>query len=1356
MLLRLIGHLPPRMQLVAAGGAGGLTFGAATLAIARPSVLPFLGIGLLILLGLVGVVFLAWKLVARRKEKGVVAGLRSGEDDAEGDSSAERRAKVAALREEFVMGLEKLRRTGVKLSEKPIFVMIGAPASGKTRLCGNSGFDFPRGGLTDRQQGIGGTLNMHWWFFDQGIILDTAGALTTSRLEGDRDRWTNFLDLLKQHRRHAPINGLVVTLPVQDLLSESEDRARDNAEMIGERVVEIRHELGVRFPIYVVITKADQLPGFSQFFRVAAAGPRAQQMLGWANPEGLDAPFESGQVDEAMDEIARQVETMRLSVLTEDVQALNPAASRRADACDEIFALADGVRRLKPRLRTYLDEIFKTDSFSKQKEPFVRGVWLTSSLQDESLFDQALRDFLGDEEFRKGRGGEPTEESRPLFIHDLFRKRIRAEYRLVTPDDSGTGRARRRRRVIAGTGIGLAACFVAAAGLGWLGWRDWIGKQEGFWQPTLLGVGQEQWTDDWRDGPRLVRKRGDDWSIIESYDELKIRLERAGDLAAETSRVPAAFWFASVVSPDIGTRDRSLLEKERRLAHARLVQRYVLLPLFEAALDRVNMGEHDPSAADVEILHEVARYLELTNAEDVVEIRSFAGRDRIEGLVKMALDDVDRDRVIEDMLVWMDELHPEVDPALDSVGAGLNEVLTAAGQRVVDRTAAIRQFEHLEEAAVKLVDAEQALTVDDEAVPSDYSERLTTWEKAAKDVQERLDTAAASDRRIEKWFDDPGAGAWTTLRSALRNERSRVLDLVTSWEGVERSDADSSTVAASLAEKDVPEFVDLVGSTEASDGEARVLTRRLAALPSVREAFGREELTKESIVGLRIGGFKSQLDALKSIEADVENMAGPDVEVLRRKVEEAREHTKGRFEELVGESPVEAVLDGSRFVAEEPSAGPSWTPPQTPLGALQAALRSSSAPPPLEVQFAATSDQNDRALRQPARIAALGRDSEALGADGPLARSIERLHQDAVEYWLMSGGGSFVDDVRLVVEDALSARQVIRHLAPRDPDGDGRIVNVAPLRHAVGDARRVARDLLDQDPRVTPQDRNEGVSETERRWLSKFADAASGDRSLARIPDWPPGDVLVTEAREPTRLLWALVGGADQGESTVAKRLRAAYDDEVERARAGLDSANGKFPFGGDGRLTQEEWDRLLQIDDAAIEALAGEEEDHKVARVLQGLGGLVDTEGKIRIKLTAVLPPVGATNGSTGLTAGTSVEIGGVRREIDRVRIRGDGVDLGEYRVPTSEPFSIGGQIQDLKLEPEHDRSCWGPLELLHAAGESEVEGTRRIRFYTPAASGTGAWFRIEIVPPSGSEAPSSDAGEGAAIEEWHELISP
>ena len=125
-----------------------------------------------------------------------------------GITDAAARGRLEDLRRNFAKGIEKFESAGKDFYGLPWYVIVGEPGSGKTEAIRHSQAGFPPG-LQDEFQGVGGTINMNWWFTNYAVILDTAGRLIFEEVEpGVTSEWREFLGLLKKHRYNCPVNGL--------------------------------------------------------------------------------------------------------------------------------------------------------------------------------------------------------------------------------------------------------------------------------------------------------------------------------------------------------------------------------------------------------------------------------------------------------------------------------------------------------------------------------------------------------------------------------------------------------------------------------------------------------------------------------------------------------------------------------------------------------------------------------------------------------------------------------------------------------------------------------------------------------------------------------------------------------------------------------------------------------------------------------------------------------------------------------------------------------------------------------------------------------------------------------------------
>jgi hypothetical protein len=395
-----------------------------------------------------------------------------------GISEPARRARLDDLRRNFEQGVEKFRAAGKNMYSVPWYVVVGEPGSGKTEAIRHCNVGFPPG-LQDQLQGAGGTLNMNWWFTNSAIILDTAGRLMFEEVvPGTTNEWNEFLNLLKKNRPNCPINGMLLVIPVDTLIKDTADNIEKKAGKIAQQFDQIQRTLGVRFPVFVIITKCDLLNGFREFFDDLNDPQLQHQMMGWSNPASLDDRFDPTAVTNHLETVKQRLIDRRRQLLLDPVNTEDPNG-RRTDQVDALYALPDALMKIAPRLRRYLEMIFVAGEWSP-KPLFLRGIYFTSSMTEGSALDAELAEVLGVavDSLPEGR---VWRRDRAYFLRDLFIEKVFRERGLVTRASNADKQQRTRRAII------LTFGFLAVIALGvftWLGSRQLensIGKHRDFW-----------------------------------------------------------------------------------------------------------------------------------------------------------------------------------------------------------------------------------------------------------------------------------------------------------------------------------------------------------------------------------------------------------------------------------------------------------------------------------------------------------------------------------------------------------------------------------------------------------------------------------------------------------------------------------------------------------------------------------------------------------------------------------------------------------------------------------------------------------------------------------------------------------
>ncbi|KVP58471.1 type VI secretion protein [Burkholderia ubonensis] len=293
----------------------------------------------------------------------------------------ESEADIETLKQRLEEAMAILRKDRVKgrfgsqyVYQLPWYMFVGAPGTGKTTALVHSGLRLPLAERLGKQVIGGSTRNCDWWFTDDAVLLDIAGRFTTqdSFAEADQAAWAGFLQLLRKCRPRRPLNGVIVALSAQDLLQLSDTQRALQASAVRERMNELYTKLGIRFPVYVVVTKCDLLAGFVEFFDDLGRDEREQV---W----GVTFPFaEKGSPDDALatfpgefDALERQLQARVLHRMQQETDARRRAL---------VYGFPQQFARLENLLQGFLNDAFSTSRF--EQAALLRGVYFTSGTQE--------------------------------------------------------------------------------------------------------------------------------------------------------------------------------------------------------------------------------------------------------------------------------------------------------------------------------------------------------------------------------------------------------------------------------------------------------------------------------------------------------------------------------------------------------------------------------------------------------------------------------------------------------------------------------------------------------------------------------------------------------------------------------------------------------------------------------------------------------------------------------------------------------------------------------------------------------------------------------------------------------------
>jgi len=288
------------------------------------------------------------------------------------------------------------KRHSNPLSAFPVYLLVGPEGSGKTSAFLNSGLEpqlLAGQGITP----ISSTRLTNLWLAKNAIFAEIGGRA----FAGDLSRLSQLLHLLRGERpmgrwrrlwgepeSQMDLRGVIAFCDCKEFTGATSDPERLERS-VGDwqqRLRAIAEVFGSEFPAYVVVTKCDKIPFFSDFFRRLPES-EAGQVLGCTLPVGV--------TDRSTSEVFAEAEAKRL---TASFRPLYHALARRRLAClgrepnlvqrPGIYEFPRELKRIRSSLVQFLTGVFLPNLLGPS--PLLRGYYLTGVRETEVMADPAV------------------------------------------------------------------------------------------------------------------------------------------------------------------------------------------------------------------------------------------------------------------------------------------------------------------------------------------------------------------------------------------------------------------------------------------------------------------------------------------------------------------------------------------------------------------------------------------------------------------------------------------------------------------------------------------------------------------------------------------------------------------------------------------------------------------------------------------------------------------------------------------------------------------------------------------------------------------------------------------------------
>ncbi|MCU0634031.1 MAG: hypothetical protein MUE41_04075, partial [Gemmatimonadaceae bacterium] len=377
-----------------------------------------------------------------------------------------------------------------RLTDLPSVIVLGPPQSGKTSVVTGAGIPLELlAGDVHRGDQLAPTRGAALWYANGELIVEADGAMVA-----DGERWTRFVHRLRKGRvwrwlrgHDAAARRAIVCIGCDTVLAaRGTDTLTTLARDLRERLHTLSRAFGTRLPVYLVLTRVDQVPGMHEVVRLLTL-EESREVLGLTLPI---LPFDASAA-------WSEREFRRLEARVDRVQLAVADARRRQLPRDREPGVARDVLDAPVQLRAVLDAVLPlaielARPSQLDESPFLRGIYLSGtrevaaerpvhdalpSLVDEAIeragSGPALRLVDDDEDapvIRWDGDDEPAAVRtlvQPVHLAGFWQHVVTADVtaRALGANDGG---ARRRKRqalaaaiaLMAGGGVGVLTSFL--------------------------------------------------------------------------------------------------------------------------------------------------------------------------------------------------------------------------------------------------------------------------------------------------------------------------------------------------------------------------------------------------------------------------------------------------------------------------------------------------------------------------------------------------------------------------------------------------------------------------------------------------------------------------------------------------------------------------------------------------------------------------------------------------------------------------------------------------------------------------------------------------------------------------------
>lgn len=298
----------------------------------------------------------------------------------------------------------------------PWYLSIGMPQSGKSTLISKSQVNFSKN-VSKTHELLNSIGACTWWLSDKAVVLDMARYENNQQdslnwdTEKNKELWAGFLKYLKRHYflyREYPMQGLILTWPVSYHIQHDKTHQEEQKNVSNFRLNQIDTIIGETYPIFLVITKMDEIEGFIEFFSHCDDAEIEKAL-------GFDLPYQENR------EVVEKLADEKFTAFVEFLKSKALSFVNQIDDLETKKRIIDFPNQLLIIKNFFIDSI-KSTIWNNRKKNNLCGVYFTSVKQTSepyTLLDPVIYEKFG---FEFTQNKFLAKNERVYFTRGLFNK----------------------------------------------------------------------------------------------------------------------------------------------------------------------------------------------------------------------------------------------------------------------------------------------------------------------------------------------------------------------------------------------------------------------------------------------------------------------------------------------------------------------------------------------------------------------------------------------------------------------------------------------------------------------------------------------------------------------------------------------------------------------------------------------------------------------------------------------------------------------------------------------------------------------------------------------------------------------